>query len=194
MSVFRLSTFFSINSLGTRSVLCSRYVFYFFRRNKRLYLNNVSFIFRHTLKCCDEQRMSVSNKKVLEKLGIPLPPKKPLNPYLKYVQQVRPKIVQNETNLSPRDAFKIVGKQWSEYDPEQKKALQKEYLHEVETYLVEIEKYKKTITPEQQKLIKNTKDKFKRAEELASENQVLKFLPSILLQCFVNIFSYFVFN
>jgi len=146
MSVFRL---FSFNSLANcRSVLSSR----------------------AALICCEEQKASITHK-ALEKLGIPIPPKKPLSPYIRFAQEIRPKIIQNEPDIKPTDVLKRIAYEWQQCDPEKKKSLQKEYLMEMESYIVTNEKYKGTITPEQQNLLQSVKEKKKRAKALSRLNE-----------------------
>lgn len=120
----------------------------------------------NNLKHCKEQRALISTK-ALEKLGIPLPPKRPLTPYLRFAQVARPKIVQNQPDLQPRNVIRLIAQEWSKYDPEKKKLMQQEYESDRQRFSLEFEKYKQTITPEQQDLIQITKDKQVRAKELA---------------------------
>lgn len=109
----------------------------------------------------------------MKELGIPEPPKRPSNPYNKFFQNIRPKIKENNPDLKPHEIVKLIGQEWAKCDPEEKKLLQTEFLSELEVYLKDYGAYKQNITPEQQNLIKWTKEKKKQAKEQARIHEVI---------------------
>lgn len=125
---------------------------------------------------CEEQHASYSviKGKSLEKLGIPLPPKKPLSPYMRFIKELRPKVVQNRPDLNTKDIVRVMAEEWRNSDSEVKKSYQKKYLLETQDYLVSLEQYKNSITPEQRDLIETTKAKQKKAVEQARVSAVIK--------------------
>ncbi|XP_001603051.1 transcription factor A, mitochondrial [Nasonia vitripennis] len=139
MSVFRLFSFSNNSVKSCRNLLCSSFL---------------------------EQRALISGK-TIKQLGIPTPPKRPCTPYIRFFQNIRPKIKENNPDLNPKELVKVVAQEWAKYDPEKKKLLQKEFLSELEVYLKNFEAYKQSITPEQQNLINSTKEKEKQAKEQA---------------------------
>ncbi|XP_058805307.1 transcription factor A, mitochondrial isoform X2 [Phymastichus coffea] len=105
---------------------------------------------------------NVLKGKFLEKIGVPLPPKKPLNPYIKFVKELRPKVVQNQPDLKATDIVKVMAEEWRNCDPELKKSYQKKFLLEMQDYLAALEKYNNSISKEQRDLIDAAKVKQKK--------------------------------
>ena len=132
-------------------------------------------LYRNTLKYCEEHKVFISNKQ-LQKLGVPLPPKRPLSPYIKFSQLLRPKIIQNQPDLKPKDVIKMIAYEWSHCDPEKKKSFQDEYNLSMEKYMVERENYEQSITSEQKDLIENVKLNQKLAKERAHIKEVFEII------------------
>lgn len=60
---------------------------------------------------------------ISRKLGIPEVPKKPITPYLRYLNEVRPSIKVK----SPREAVTIAAAQWKKLDENQKQKYKREF-------------------------------------------------------------------
>lgn len=100
-------------------------------------------------------RYAVLSSKALEKLGLPMKPKKPATPYIRFLKTIRPKIVESHPQMSAKEAVKIIAEQWKTCSPELKEQYQKDYLLEKEQFIKNIQEYNDSITEEQKQMLKD---------------------------------------
>ncbi|XP_073816301.1 mitochondrial transcription factor A isoform X2 [Musca autumnalis] len=109
---------------------------------------------------------TATNKLTIEQqVGLPVRPKKPLTPYFRFMNDLRPKILASNPNLALIDVVKQVSKKWETADPSLKQRLQEEYKKEQQEYVEKRMKYDAKITDEQRNQIKELKQEKTEAKE-----------------------------
>lgn len=99
-----------------------------------------------------------------------------MSPYLRFLQNIRPKLITEHPNLTHHEVIKLIAKEWSICDFKEKKLLQQQYQQDMQVYSSLFKKYKQSITPEQLNLIQKAKEKQKRSKDLAKVNEVKFFV------------------
>ncbi|XP_012278210.1 transcription factor A, mitochondrial [Orussus abietinus] len=112
--------------------------------------------------------ITIKDKKILKKLGIPIPPKKPANSYLLFIQDHKDKYYKSSEGMKYTDFVKKVAQEWAQIDEAEKKNMQKEYEKRMNDYINELLEYDKSITEEQRNLVEKEK---KKAEQ--RHNQIV---------------------
>ncbi|KAJ8679432.1 hypothetical protein QAD02_015219 [Eretmocerus hayati] len=128
-----------------------------------------------TFKSFEEQQCTIKSKS-LEKLGIPLPPKRPSPIFGKFMSMMIPTIKQQQPSLSCVDTTRAVVQEWQRYDPEKKRALREQYLAEMEDYLKKKAEYSASLTPEQRQLMQEFVEKEKSSKKEVEINKKKKSL------------------
>lgn len=94
------------------------------------------------------------------------PPKKPLNGYMRYVQQQRPIVTRQNPDIKVVDLVKTIAQQWRMLSPEQKRPYHDAFLEASEQFKVDLERYKAQLSPaqlQQQALEKSQRQDKRRA-------------------------------
>lgn len=106
-----------------------------------------------------------SSKTIEEKLGIPPKPKKPLTPYFRFMQEVRPKMSQENPKAALTDVVRLVAKKWETVDEGTKQKLSEEYKKDQIEYIERRAKYDLKLTDDQRAEIKSMKQDIVEARE-----------------------------
>ncbi|XP_058477362.1 transcription factor A, mitochondrial [Solea solea] len=77
------------------------------------------------------------------------PPKRPLNGYLRYVQQQQPAVIRKNPELKSVDIIREIAQQWRMMSPEQKQPFEVESQRAREQFKVELQRYQAQLSPEQ---------------------------------------------
>ncbi|XP_039862244.1 transcription factor A, mitochondrial isoform X2 [Simochromis diagramma] len=77
------------------------------------------------------------------------PPKRPLNGYMRYVQQQKPIMARQNPEIKAVDLIKTIAQQWRSLSPEQKQPFQEASLRAREQFKVDLERYQAQLTPAQ---------------------------------------------
>ncbi|XP_005752743.1 transcription factor A, mitochondrial [Pundamilia nyererei] len=77
------------------------------------------------------------------------PPKRPLNGYMRYVQQQKPLMARQNPEIKAVDLIKTIAQQWRSLSPEQKQPFQEASLRAREQFKVDLECYQAQLTPAQ---------------------------------------------
>lgn len=77
------------------------------------------------------------------------PPKRPLNGYMRYVQQQKPIVARQNPEIKAVDLIKTIAQQWRSMSPEQKQPFQEASLRAREQFKVDLERYQAQLTPAQ---------------------------------------------
>ena len=112
--------------------------------------------------------------KDFQKLGIVPPPKKPLVAFFRFKQMVFPKLKEMNPKLKLTDLMKLISSEWENYPLDKKESLQKEYQAEKIKFDKDFEEYKKSLSSEQEALIKGAKQELKNNKESRIRRQVSK--------------------
>lgn len=80
-----------------------------------------------------------------------VPPKRPLNAYMRYVQQQRPSVVRLHPEINSVDIVKKIAQQWRNLSPEQKKPFVEASTKAREQFKVDLQRYMAQLTPVQEK-------------------------------------------
>uniref|UniRef100_A0A1I8N5Z3 HMG box domain-containing protein n=1 Tax=Musca domestica TaxID=7370 RepID=A0A1I8N5Z3_MUSDO len=108
---------------------------------------------------------AASKLTVEQQVGLPARPKKPLTPYFRFMNDLRPKILAANPSLALVDVVKQVSKKWETADASLKQRLQEEYKKEQQEYIEKRMKYDAKITDEQRSQIKELKQEKIEAKE-----------------------------
>uniref|UniRef100_A0A8C6TA29 Transcription factor A, mitochondrial n=1 Tax=Neogobius melanostomus TaxID=47308 RepID=A0A8C6TA29_9GOBI len=79
------------------------------------------------------------------------PPKRPLNAYMRYVQQHRPAIVRLHPEITIVDVVKKIAQEWRTLSPEQKRPFEEASVKAREQFRVDLKRYMAQLTPVQEK-------------------------------------------
>lgn len=77
------------------------------------------------------------------------PPKRPLNGYMRYVQQQKPIVTRQNPDFKSVDIIKKIAQQWRIMSPEQKQPFQEAFVRAREQFKVDLERYQAQLTPAQ---------------------------------------------
>lgn len=117
-----------------------------------------------------------SARKTLEKkLGFSLKPKKPLSPYFRFMEEVRPSVTAARPHIKPKDMYPVISTMWNSLDATAKEKYVIEYKNELLKYSDIIENYNRQLTEDQCRKIEenvsaaNTRNLIKSYKERARE-------------------------
>ncbi|XP_022067084.1 transcription factor A, mitochondrial [Acanthochromis polyacanthus] len=77
------------------------------------------------------------------------PPKKPLNGFMRYVQQQKPLVTRQNPEIKLLDLVKKIAQQWRMMSPEQKQPYQDAFFKAKDQFKVDLERYQAQLTPAQ---------------------------------------------
>ncbi|XP_028263747.1 transcription factor A, mitochondrial [Parambassis ranga] len=77
------------------------------------------------------------------------PPKRPLNGYMRYVQQQKPLVVKQNPDIKSVDVIRKIAQQWRMLTPEQKQPFQDASLRAREQYKGDLQRYQAQLSPAQ---------------------------------------------
>jgi len=104
---------------------------------------------------------------------IPPKPKRPMTAYFRFLNEVRPDVVKKNPNLKPPELMKVVGQRWTQLDSQTKEKYSQGFKNEIEAYQTVMEKYMKSLTPEQRAAQEQLKiSKQLRKEKLEKRRRV----------------------
>ncbi|KAI5637544.1 HMG (high mobility group) box domain-containing protein [Phthorimaea operculella] len=110
------------------------------------------------------QTCSYTKKSAEEKLGIEKP-KRPLTPFFKFMQQMRPALLAKNPGITSKEAIAWSSKHWQELDTETKGQMVKEYEKDLEDYKKIKAMYESSLTEKQKEDIKRVKEEMAAAKE-----------------------------
>ncbi|XP_046990464.1 transcription factor A, mitochondrial [Schistocerca americana] len=114
---------------------------------------------RHSLGSFPADQPSCGLKQsVEEKLGLPPRPKKPLTPYFRFMQQIRPSIIQKNPQAKATDIVKMVAAEWEKADQGVRDSLQRKFHEEMMEYAEEYTHYQNKLTDKQRQALREAKD------------------------------------
>lgn len=115
-------------------------------------------------------------KKELEEVIGKNKPKKPLTPFFKYLQIMRPNIIAKFPHYNTTEVVKLISQQWAEETAEYKQELHKKYNVEHKEYINKLIEYEKTLTSEDKSKLLALKYKVEAREEKLKHKKYLKSL------------------
>uniref|UniRef100_A0A1L8DHZ4 Putative transcription factor a mitochondrial isoform x2 n=1 Tax=Nyssomyia neivai TaxID=330878 RepID=A0A1L8DHZ4_9DIPT len=124
--------------------------------------------------CSIPLNQNVASKSPEERVGLPPKPKRPLTPYFRYMQEVRPKVEAENSQLPMVDLIKKIGKQWGAMDDVRKKKYQEEYKKEQVVYHQKMAQYEGKLTDEQKENIQMMKESIAEGKEKRAFRKKLK--------------------
>lgn len=77
------------------------------------------------------------------------PPKRPLNGYMRYVQQQKPILTRQNPDIKLVDLVKTIAQQWRMMSPEQKRPYNDAFLKAKEQFKLDVERYEAQLSPAQ---------------------------------------------
>ncbi|XP_049876180.1 transcription factor A, mitochondrial [Pectinophora gossypiella] len=110
------------------------------------------------------QACSYSRKSPEEKLGIEKP-KRPLTPFFKFMQQMRPALLAKTPGITSKEAIAWSSKHWQQLDAETKSQMVKEYEKDLEDYKKIKAMYEASLTDQQKQDIRRVKEEMATAKE-----------------------------
>lgn len=126
-----------------------------------------------------------------KEVTLPEKPKRPSNPFIKYVKTVRASLMTKNPRASPPEITKLAAVQWNQLDTAAKSKLAEEYKNELSAWLQQNAKYLNQLTDQQkedirQARLKKTEDKVKRdhRKRLKELGKPKRPLNGYLLFCF----------
>ncbi|XP_055303999.1 transcription factor A, mitochondrial-like [Sitodiplosis mosellana] len=136
--------------------------------NRGLFLQAPSYI--NTQIACTAN-VSTYNK-IVQKLGIPEPPKKPMTGFIRFAQDSRDS---NKASSKSQTALTVLAaEQWKQLSDEQKEKYNGAYKQEYAEYRKRYLEYINKLTPEQKKAIKAERKLLRENKKIAAEKKTLK--------------------
>jgi transcription factor A, mitochondrial len=117
---------------------------------------------------------ALCSKSVEEQLGIQKRPTRPLTPYFRYLQEIRPKLKSENPNLPLTEIIKLCAKKWETVEESKKNNLVVLYQKEHEEYLKKRAQYDSNLTDDQRLLIEEAKESKKIDRQKRAYRQVNK--------------------
>ncbi|CAL4124048.1 unnamed protein product, partial [Meganyctiphanes norvegica] len=103
---------------------------------------------------------SVAQKQtVAEELGLPPPPKIPINGYFRYAAAIRPNIKRQYPKMEARDITARLALHWQNLPPIEKDRWNKEFQKDKEAYALKLAEYLRKLSPKQIEDMKDLKSK-----------------------------------
>lgn len=100
-------------------------------------------------------------KSIEEKLGIPEKPKRPITPYFRFMNEIRSSVKAKNPKLKQVELTPIMGKMWKSLDASKKEKFVKSFKDEMLSFTDTMAKYKKGLTEDDVRKIKETKAELK---------------------------------
>lgn len=96
-------------------------------------------------------------KTVEERIGVPLRPKRPLVPFMRFYKEIRPGLVQQHPDGKMGVLAQLAASKWKEADQVTKDRHNADFRKDQEVFLKEIARYQNTLTDEQREKVKQMK-------------------------------------
>lgn len=93
-------------------------------------------------------------KSVEERLGLPTKPKRPTTPYFRFMSEVQPSVRAKNPKLKQTELTSMIGKMWKSMDDTKKQKYAKGYKEEIAAYQNEITTYKRNLSEDDVKRIR----------------------------------------
>lgn len=100
--------------------------------------------------------------KLTSDLGLPEKPKRPLNPYFVFSSEQRAALKVQNPGITTRELSKKLGELWKTYDPAKKERMKIMYKSQIDSYTRDIMSYYKSLTLEQQNMVKEYRENLKK--------------------------------
>lgn len=97
------------------------------------------------------------------------PPKRPLNAYMRYVQQQQPIMVRLHPEIKSVDVIRKIAQQWRTLSPDQKRPFEEASVKAREQFKVDLQRYMSQLTPAQER-----QQVLDRKQRLAKRNTIRK--------------------
>lgn len=97
------------------------------------------------------------------------PPKRPLNAYMRYVQQQQPIMVRLHPEIKSVDVIRKIAQQWRTLSPDQKRPFEEASVKAREQFKVDLQRYMSQLTPAQER-----QQALDRKQRLAKRNAIRK--------------------
>ncbi|XP_072378435.1 transcription factor A, mitochondrial-like [Diabrotica undecimpunctata] len=113
-------------------------------------------------------------KERIKSLNIPEKPKKPLTPYLQFLNQRRNIIVKENPNIGPKDVLRKLSEEWKQVSEEQKAKMKEKFHEESEMYDKKILKFNTDLTEEQREVLQLANNEKKEQRKKRKTTKLLK--------------------
>lgn len=104
-----------------------------------------------------QQQHIAGLKTVEERIGVPIRPKRPLVPFLRFYRDIRPNLIQQNPAQTMGILARLAASKWKLADQQTKDKYNDEYRMDQEVFVKEIARYQNTITDEQREKVKQMK-------------------------------------
>ncbi|XP_075238324.1 transcription factor A, mitochondrial-like [Lycorma delicatula] len=123
-------------------------------------INPISGFCRHLLSARFKLPLHIDEKGVkqsVDKLNLPVKPKKPLSPFFKFMLQIRPKLKEENPNCSIGEISKKISSRWEKIDPVERSNFEVQYQQEKEEYEKAKLTYENSLTNDQKAALQEEK-------------------------------------
>lgn len=96
-------------------------------------------------------------KTIEERIGIPPKPKRPLAPFMRFYQKIRPNLRQEHPSEKIGGLARLAASQWKAVDTDTKEKYVNEFRKDQETFLKDIARYQNGLSDEQREQVKQMK-------------------------------------
>ncbi|KAL4142655.1 hypothetical protein QTP88_005070 [Uroleucon formosanum] len=120
----------------------------FLTNHWRLVNSNNLFINRCANSVLESHNIGYAQKSVINKLQLPLKPKKPSPPFFQYLKERRQEVIEKH-NLNFKDAVRFLSESWKDFDNNTKKKMTDIYNKELEQYKDSIRAFNENLTVDQ---------------------------------------------
>lgn len=120
----------------------------FLTNHWRLVNSNNLFINRCANSILESHNIGYAQKSVVNKLLLPLKPKKPIPPFFQYLKERRQEVIEKH-NLNFKDALRFLSESWKDFDGDTKKKMNDIYNKELEQYKDSIKVFNQNLTVDQ---------------------------------------------
>lgn len=132
---------------------------------------------RNVLNCSRQNilyNQSAGVKTLEERLGLPPKPKKPLTPYFRYMQQMRPVILEQNPKIALPELVKLIASKWEQVDDKTKMKLQEDFKKDQVLYIEKRAQYDSKLSDEQRRDLKHLKQEISDAKERRAVKKRIK--------------------
>nr|BAH71254.1 ACYPI008934 [Acyrthosiphon pisum] len=120
----------------------------FITNHWRLVNSNNLFINRCANSVLESHTIGYAQKSVVNKLQLPLKPKKPSPPFFQYLKERRQEVIEKH-NLNFKDAVRFLSESWKDFDDNTKKKMTDIYNKELEQYKDSMKVFNESLTVDQ---------------------------------------------
>lgn len=104
-----------------------------------------------------QQQQIAGLKTVEERIGVPIRPKRPLVPFMRFYKEIRPSLVQENPAQKMGALAQLAASKWKVTDQLTKDRYNEDFRRDQEVFLKEIARYQNTLTDEQREKVKQMK-------------------------------------